>query len=47
MTDGCIRQHYEDLCHISRCLRDQQLSMKPCKVFWFLRRVRFWRPISE
>ena len=41
MTDGCIRQHYEDLCHILTCLRDWQLSIKQSKVFLFLRHVLF------
>ena len=34
VTDWCIRQHYEDLCHILTCLRDWQLSIKLSKVFW-------------
>ena len=40
VTDGCICQHYEDWCHILICLRDWQLSIKPSKIFLFLRRVR-------
>ena len=47
VTDGCIRQHYEDLCHIFTCLRDWQQSIKPPKVFLFLRRVRFCGQILE
>ena len=47
VTDGCIRQHYEDLCHILTCLQDWQLSIKPCKVFLLLRRVRFCGQILE
>ena len=47
VTDGCIRQHYEDLCSILTCLQDWQLSIKPSKVFLFLRRVRFCGQILE
>ena len=47
MTDGCIRQHYEDLCSILTCLQDWQLSIKPSKVFLSLRRVRFCGQILE
>ena len=47
VTDGCIGQHYEDLCHILTCLRDWQLSIKPSKVFFLLRRVRFCGQILE
>ena len=39
--DGCIGQHYEDLCHILTCLLDGQLSIKPSKVFLFLQCVCF------
>ena len=47
VTDGCIRQHYEDLCSMLTCLQDWQLSIKPSKVFLFLRRVRFCGQILE
>ena len=41
VTDGCIRQHYEDVCHILTCLRHWQLSVEPSKVFLFLQPVPF------
>ena len=47
VTDGCIRQHHEDLCHILTCLRDWQLSIRPSKFFLFLRHVRICGQILE
>ena len=47
VTDGCLGQHYEDLCQILTCLRDWQLSIRPSKAFLSSRRLCFCGQILE